>query len=292
MSTSAAQLAANRANAAHSTGPRTPQGKARSSQNARTHGISTYAHSLIRLEDCGELESLKAESISFYRPETGEELSAVERIVLAKLSILRAARFEVGVFVKCLNDAFDHIGNAISTPQHRSFILADGIHTIPNLDKTFALSLRYQAQAERLYRRAVEDLARLQRLRANFPNEPVPDPEPDESKPLTPPPNEPIPTAPDPPPPDPAPSPANPAPVDQPLSPANPTATVGHAVSPGNPPDQCLRAPVVRSLEPCRRGRRQGRLGRRRYGDGGSGFAARTAVNLGGVRAPQPGESW
>jgi hypothetical protein len=39
MSISAKKLAANRANAKKSTGPRTPEGKRRSSKNAVTHGM-------------------------------------------------------------------------------------------------------------------------------------------------------------------------------------------------------------------------------------------------------------
>ncbi len=38
--TSEAKRAANRANAKKSTGPRSPAGKARASQNARRHGLS------------------------------------------------------------------------------------------------------------------------------------------------------------------------------------------------------------------------------------------------------------
>ncbi len=38
MPASPAQLAANRANAQHSTGPRTPEGKAASARNALSHG--------------------------------------------------------------------------------------------------------------------------------------------------------------------------------------------------------------------------------------------------------------
>ena len=45
------RLAANRANAAKSTGPRTPQGKAHSSQNARKHIFTASTFAVVRLED-------------------------------------------------------------------------------------------------------------------------------------------------------------------------------------------------------------------------------------------------
>jgi hypothetical protein len=94
------QLAANRANAASSTGPRTPEGKARSSQNARKHGFTASSFAVVRLEDL----------IATYHPVNSQELFALERIALAQQAILRAARLEAGFLTTCLNESFDTNG--------------------------------------------------------------------------------------------------------------------------------------------------------------------------------------
>ena len=62
------QLAANRANAARSTGPRTAQGKARSAQNARSHGFTASTFAVVRLEDLDEIARLTADLTAVYRP--------------------------------------------------------------------------------------------------------------------------------------------------------------------------------------------------------------------------------
>ena len=56
----AAQIAANRANAQHSTGPRTPEGKAASSMNALKHGADA-ASVVIPGEDAAEYDRMAAE---------------------------------------------------------------------------------------------------------------------------------------------------------------------------------------------------------------------------------------
>src|SRR5215471_18634235 len=72
------QLAASRANAARSTGPRTPEGKARSSQNARKHGFTGSTFSVVRLEDLQEIANLRADLVACYQPVNSQELFALE----------------------------------------------------------------------------------------------------------------------------------------------------------------------------------------------------------------------
>ena len=101
-SASPEQLAANRANAAKSTGPRTPQGKARSAQNARKHGFTAFTFAVVRLEDLHEVAHLKDDLLAVFQPVNSQELFALERIALTQQALLRAARLESGLFTTCL----------------------------------------------------------------------------------------------------------------------------------------------------------------------------------------------
>jgi hypothetical protein len=179
------QLAANRANAANSIGPRTPEGKLRSSQNARKHGFTATTFAVVRLEELDEVANLREDLVNLYHPVNSQELFALERIALAQQAILRAARLEAGYFSLCLNESFDTSGQfrlpmnsqlteeiEITQAQNRNYLLGDGFHRLVRQTNGFALLLRYQAQAERQYRRAIEEFERLKALREELRNEP------------------------------------------------------------------------------------------------------------------------
>jgi hypothetical protein len=70
----------NRANAQHSTGPRTPEGKARASMNAVKHGLFS-AEVLLPGEDPAIFESLRTEYTNDFHAETSQELALVQEIV-------------------------------------------------------------------------------------------------------------------------------------------------------------------------------------------------------------------
>jgi hypothetical protein len=182
------RLAANRANAQNSTGPRTPEGRAKSSQNAVKHGFRATSFAVVRLEDLDEVENFKADAVHCYRPVNAQELAAIERIAIAQQQMLRGARLEAGMFTAALDEVMDRsarpvvpmtpdiVGDGdieITRAQNRNLGIAEGFRRmVRQSSDVLSLMLRYQAQSERMYRRAIEDFDRLKALRGEMPNEP------------------------------------------------------------------------------------------------------------------------
>jgi hypothetical protein len=199
------RIAANQANARKSTGPRTPEGKARSSQNARKHPFNPDPFAIVRIEDRAAISTLVADGVpsgpATYQPINSQERDAVERIALAKHSMRRMSVLEAGFFTNCLDQAMSgpadplilnrsELATGIDIPleQHRAYWLAFGFNSFTRQSKIAATFLRFQAQAERLHRRAVEDFHRLFKLRGQLPpeeyeeaNEPNAAPHPEEN---------------------------------------------------------------------------------------------------------------
>ena len=151
------QLAANRANARKSTGPRTPEGKARSSQNARKHGLAASL-AAASPEDLEELARLKSSLFAFYRPVNSEEQFALERVAQAQQTLLRASRLESGLTATCLNTA---LKDRAAHRYDHSHALGEGFHRMARQSNSWTLFLRYHAQADREYRRAIFELRKL-----------------------------------------------------------------------------------------------------------------------------------
>jgi hypothetical protein len=108
------QLAANRANAQRSTGPRTPEGRLRASLNSRKQGLAASTFTAEGVEESGELQNLIDDAVAFYQPQNSQEQFAVERIALCQLAILRAYRLEAGALTNCFADG-------AATPDRISF---------------------------------------------------------------------------------------------------------------------------------------------------------------------------
>jgi len=202
---SSQRLAANRANAAKSTGPRTDEGKARSAANARKHGFTASKFAVVRFEELDTFAQLRDDAIAVYQPVNSQELFAVERIAHSQLALLRCAALETGLHSDAMNECYtpgnypkkalnDEVIRDIQATQAQNLTLclAVGFQRVQRKWDCWRLFLRYQAQTERLYRRAIEDFERLKALRDQLPNEPIPESEPEEIKLMDPPTSPPV----------------------------------------------------------------------------------------------------
>jgi hypothetical protein len=136
MSTSPARLAANAANAQHSTGPRTPEGQARSSQNARTHGL-TARDVLIAPNEREEFEELLNDYQTDIKPQGATQQSLFDDLVAAAWNLRRIRRMEVQV-------------------------CSDNTLKADQLEKELDRLVRYKTCIERTFHRSLKELKALQ----------------------------------------------------------------------------------------------------------------------------------
>ena len=109
--TSLKQIEANRRNALKSTGPTTPEGKARSRRNAVRHGL-TAETVITALEDSDDYEAFQAAVISEYDAESAVERELVLRLASVLWRLRRATGIEIALF--------DSVSNEVNRLEHGS----------------------------------------------------------------------------------------------------------------------------------------------------------------------------
>ncbi|HEX3746502.1 MAG TPA: hypothetical protein VHW09_21340 [Bryobacteraceae bacterium] len=162
------QIAANRRNATKSTGPRTPQGKARSSQNALKSGIDAHAQ-IIHNESPADLERLKFEYHGRFLPPTPEQRMLVDTLIDCEWLLRRFRRIEADLWVEGMRDRV------------HPTILGESFN---RMDETFARLQRRIDATQRNYRNTLHELQRLQAEEAAQAEEQAP-PEPVTPRPQT-----------------------------------------------------------------------------------------------------------
>ncbi len=136
---SASQINANRKNAEKSSGPKTAEGKQTSSQNAFKHGLcSNGDFYLLEDEDQDKFAALCQTFIKIEQPSNEIERILVRRLAEHQWLITRAMRFQ---------------NHCFSANRH---ILATG---------AFSVYLRYQAQHERVFYKAMKELRTIRELK-------------------------------------------------------------------------------------------------------------------------------
>ena len=139
---STAQIIANQANAKHSTGPLTPEGKARTAQNALRHGL-TAKHLVIREDEREEFAQFQRSLLAELAPQGATETITFHELLHAAWNLQRFRRIEA----------------EISTGLSADFTSLENAAALDRLT-------RYQARTQRAYYRALDALRSLQTNRA------------------------------------------------------------------------------------------------------------------------------
>src|SRR5262245_33155413 len=139
--TATARAAANAANAAHSTGPRTEEGKARSSRNAVKHGL-TSKQLVIAPGEEDEFAELHDSLHEQLAPEGALEMGLFNMLVHAAWNLQHCRTLEAQLLSKGLEDILDDL-------------------TAKTLDRL----QRYAAINQRSYFKALNELRKVQNNR-------------------------------------------------------------------------------------------------------------------------------
>lgn len=150
---SRAQIAANRRNAAKSTGPKTAEGKGVASRNALRHGL-TAREVIIFGEGFADYARFHAELRSALAPEDAIEETLTERVVLCAWRLRRMSRIEAAI----LKDAESHVGTAAAHGTE----LGVGFRRAA---LELAILSRYESTLDRALRQAEMQLERRQARR-------------------------------------------------------------------------------------------------------------------------------
>jgi hypothetical protein len=170
----AAQAMANRRNAMKSTGPRTPEGKASSSQNRLAHGLCSSTL-LIRGESQAEFDALLAEVRDAYRPATPEEQMLTDQLSESQWRLNRARRVEAKTINMLVEDTFNYLNeeNEANEPvtSDPDQLIAVSFASIPN-DTIYRNLQRYVTAIERSHQRCLKNLQYAQEKRRTLPPPP------------------------------------------------------------------------------------------------------------------------
>jgi hypothetical protein len=145
------QIEANRLNALKSTGPKSDEGKAKSSMNALRHGL-TAEQAVLPHENEDDYEKLREGMLESYAPADAAELAIVEELVNANWRLLRLHRVETRYW--------EQLGGSYNRGDEG---IAEALLQTP--DRQMRNFFRCYAQVERSYYKALATANQIRRER-------------------------------------------------------------------------------------------------------------------------------
>jgi hypothetical protein len=149
-----------RLNGSKSHGPKTPDGKTRSPQNAPRHGLT--ANFTVQLDESQEeFETFLDAYVHRFQPADAVELDLVQTMAIARWRLRRIATLEGALFENKLMLSEEPIAEEFEDLDGANR-LAWVFDKLAEESKALTLLMRYETSQNRLYERAAKQLAGLQ----------------------------------------------------------------------------------------------------------------------------------
>ena len=169
MSRTNRQSESSRTNGALSNGPKTEEGKARSSQNSLKHGLNSDKILVLHTEKQQDYDALRAAYLKRFAPQDEVELELVDEMVGAKWRLRRIRSIETETLEMRMEDQDEYIRKRGENPTD-SRRQAMAFKSLSDTSQSLNTLSRYETRLQRTYDRAFEN---LKKVRA-FPQPPQP----------------------------------------------------------------------------------------------------------------------
>jgi hypothetical protein len=152
--------------------PKTPEGKAKSSQNALRHGLTANSPTLpTEFED--DFQTLLDAYLNRYHPADAIEIELVKTLAITRWRLRRVGMIESCMLENEMEQSRPHLSWLIETLGDEKRV-AFAFRNLANGGKALDLLIRYEASLTRAYDRAAKQLDQLQNRKVrNEPTEPV-----------------------------------------------------------------------------------------------------------------------
>jgi hypothetical protein len=149
-----------RINGAKSRGPKTAEGRAKSSQNALQHGCTASNTILLACEDPQEFEAVLAGYMAYFRPVDAFERRLVEDMFSAHWRIRRLKAIETALIDYEMIVQKPELTKKIM-PFDTGILLAVAFRALADDSRALALASRYESRLQRLFDRTFKMLTSL-----------------------------------------------------------------------------------------------------------------------------------
>jgi len=154
-----------RLNGAKSRGPKTPEGKEISSQNAVTHGFTSQSLIVLACESQRQFDEILNQFMEIHKPANAAEIDLVEEMVACRWRIRRMWGIETTLMdAEILNQESQSGGGA-----GNRVYMAQAFKSLSDDSRSLALAARYQSRLHRTYNQAYAILRELQQTRESKP---------------------------------------------------------------------------------------------------------------------------